>query len=347
MTTEQKGSPVSAEIKHRTIKTNGINLHIAEAGEGPLVLLVHGFPELWYSWRHQIPAIAEAGFHVVAPDVRGYGDSDKPEAIEAYAMKEHIADLLGILDEAGEKQAVIVGHDWGAPMAWNSAALYPDRYRAVVALSIPYLPRSPMPPIQMMKAMFQDNFFYILYFQEPGVAEAEFEADVDGSMRQFTWGASAEGRNIPGFANAMMGKKNDQKLFEGFPHMEGLPPWITEEEHAYYVEKFKKSGFRGLYFVLGGTIPLASEELQKFARVRELILRVERDGSTLKLSEVILGLSATTEGDHTRQILAEKLRPMSEGMNFKLSSLGRGLSTGSELEYADPDTIASALSSRS
>lgn len=245
MTTEQKGSPVSAEIKHRTIKTNGINLHIAEAGEGPLVLLVHGFPELWYSWRHQIPAIAEAGFHVVAPDVRGYGDSDKPEAIEAYAMKEHIADLLGILDEAGEKQAVIVGHDWGAPMAWNSAALYPDRYRAVVALSIPYLPRSPMPPIQMMKAMFQDNFFYILYFQEPGVAEAEFEADVDGSMRQFTWGASAEGRNIPGFANAMMGKKNDQKLFEGFPHMEGLPPWITEEEHAYYVEKFKKSGFRG------------------------------------------------------------------------------------------------------
>jgi pimeloyl-ACP methyl ester carboxylesterase len=245
MTTQQKGSPVAAEIKHRTIKTNGINMHIAEAGEGPLVLLVHGFPELWYSWRHQIPAIAEAGFHVVAPDVRGYGDSDKPHEIEAYAMKEHMADLLGILDEAGEKQAVIIGHDWGAPMAWWSAALYPDRYRAVAALSIPYLPRSPMPPLQMMKAMFQNNFFYILYFQEPGVAEAEFESDVDGSMRQFLWGASAEGRNIPGFANAMAGKSKDSKLFEGFPHMEGLPPWITEEEHAYYVEKFTKGGFRG------------------------------------------------------------------------------------------------------
>lgn len=113
------------------------------------------------------------------------------------------------------------------------------------------------------------------------------------------------------------------------------------------LENVEKSGFRGLYFVLGGTIQLATEEPQKFVRLRELISRVERDGSKLILSEVILGLSATTEGDHTRQILAEKLRPMSEGMNFKLSSLGRGLSTGSELEYADPDTIASALSSRS
>jgi pimeloyl-ACP methyl ester carboxylesterase len=236
---------VTVEIKHRTIKTNGINMHIAEAGAGPLVLLVHGFPELWYSWRRQIPAIAEAGFHAVAPDVRGYGDSDKPHEIEAYAMKEHIADLLGILDELGEKQAVIIGHDWGAPMAWNSAALYPDRYRAVVGLSVPYLPRGPMPPTQMMKALFQNNFFYILYFQEPGVAEAEFESNVDWSMRLFTWGASAEGRDIPGFANAMVGKPAGSKLFDNFPKMEGLPPWITEEEHAYYVEKFKKGGFRG------------------------------------------------------------------------------------------------------
>lgn len=233
------------EIKHRTIKTNGINMHIAEAGEGPLVLMVHGFPELWYSWRHQIPALAEAGFHAVAPDVRGYGDSDKPDAIEAYAMKEHIADLLGLLDALGEKQAVIVGHDWGAPMAWNSAALYPDRYRAVVGMSVPYLPRGPMPPLQMMNAMFQNNFFYILYFQEPGVAEAEFESNVDRSMRLFTWVASGEGAGVPGFANAMAGKSKDSKLFEGMPNQQGLPPWISEEEHAYYVEKFTKGGFRG------------------------------------------------------------------------------------------------------
>ena len=236
---------MTAEIKHRNIKTNGINMHIAEAGEGPLVLLVHGFPELWYSWRHQIPAIADAGFHAVAPDVRGYGDSDKPHEIEAYAMKEHIADLLGILDEMGEKQAVIVGHDWGGPMAWNSAALYPDRYRAVVGLSVPYLPRGPMPPLQMMNAMFQDKFFYILYFQEPGVAEAEFESDVDRSMRLFTWGASGEAQSISGFGTAMVNKPKDSKLFDGAPNVEGVPPWMTEEEHKYYVEQFKKGGFRG------------------------------------------------------------------------------------------------------
>ena len=120
------------EISHRTVQTNGINMHIAEAGEGPLVLLLHGFPELWYSWRHQLPALAEAGYHAVAPDVRGYGESDKPYEIEAYSMKNHIADALGILDALGEETAVIVGHDWGAPMAWNSAVLHPDRYRAVV-----------------------------------------------------------------------------------------------------------------------------------------------------------------------------------------------------------------------
>ena len=231
------------EITHRSVKTNGINMHIAEAGEGPLVILVHGFPELWYSWRHQIPAIAHAGFHVVAPDVRGYGDSDKPHPVEAYAMTEHIADLNGIMDALGEKQAVIVGHDWGAPMAWNAAALHPDRYRAVAALSVPYLPRGPMAPLQMMKAMFQDNFFYMLYFQKDE-AQEEFESDVDSSMRKFLWGASAQGRDMPGIANAMS-KKNTAKLFDGFPDINGLPPWITEEEHAYYVDKFKKSGFRG------------------------------------------------------------------------------------------------------
>jgi pimeloyl-ACP methyl ester carboxylesterase len=236
---------MTAEITHRTVKANGINIHLAEAGAGPLVLFVHGFPELWYSWRHQLPAVAEAGFHAVAIDVRGYGDSDKPDAIEAYAMREHVADLLGVLDALGEKQAVIVGHDWGAPMAWNSAALHPDRYRAVVGMSVPYLPRGPMPPLKMMEAMFQNNFFYILYFQEPGVAEAEFESDVRRSMRLFTWGASGEARSMSGFATAMAGKPKDAKLFDGVPDVEGVPPWMTEEELDYYVEKFTNGGFRG------------------------------------------------------------------------------------------------------
>ena len=232
------------EITHRTVQTNGINVHIAEAGEGPLVLLVHGFPELWYSWRHQLPALAAAGYHAVAPDVRGYGDSDRPQAVEAYAMREHMNDLLGIMDALGEEQAVIVGHDWGAPMAWNSAALHPDRYRAVVGMSVPYLPRGPMPPLQMMEAMFQNNFFYILYFQEEGVAEAEFEADVRRSMRLFMYGASGEARGST-FSTSMLSKPKDSQLFEGADDRGQMPGWLSDEDLDVYTKAFEKSGFRG------------------------------------------------------------------------------------------------------
>ena len=236
---------MSTEITHRQIKTNGINMHIAEAGEGPLVLFAHGFPELWYSWAHQLPALAAAGYHAVAPDIRGYGGTDKPQDIESYTMKNMMADLLGVLDALGEEKAVIVGHDWGSSMAWTSAALHPDRYRAVVGMSVPYLPRSPMPPLKMMEAMFQNNFFYILYFQEPGVAEAEFESDIRRSMRLFTWGASGEARSISGFGTAMVNKPKDSKLFDGAPEVEGVPPWMTEADLDVYVENFTKGGFRG------------------------------------------------------------------------------------------------------
>src|SRR6476659_5540510 len=117
--------PNMPDITHRYVQTNGVRLHIAEAGEGPLVLLLHGWPESWYSWRHQLSALAAAGYHAVAPDVRGYGQSDKPWAVEAYSMKTLLADFTGLLDDLGEKSAVVVGHDWGAAMAWNSAALHP------------------------------------------------------------------------------------------------------------------------------------------------------------------------------------------------------------------------------
>jgi pimeloyl-ACP methyl ester carboxylesterase len=230
------------EIKHRTIKTNGINMHIAEAGEGPLVLMLHGFPELWYSYRHQIPALAEAGYHAVAPDIRGYGQSDAPQAIEAYAMKEHLADALGILDALGAETAVVVGHDWGAPMAWNSAVLYPERYRAVVGLSVPFLQRSPAPPMQLFKTIFKDNFFYMLYFQEPGVAEAELEADPRRSMRTFLYAASGDDTN-PG--SGMAGKKKGDQFLTGMSNPGTLPAWITEADVDYYGNEFKRTGFRG------------------------------------------------------------------------------------------------------
>ena len=234
-------------ITHRTVKTNGINMHIAECGEGPLVVLMHGFPELWYSWRHQLPALAAAGYHAVAPDVRGYGGSDSPHEIGAYSMKNLTADIVGLLDALGEEKAVIGGHDWGSPMAWNSAALYPERFRAVISLSVPYLPRGPMPPLQMMKAMFQGKFFYILYFQEPGVAEAEFEADVRGSMRLFMYAASGDARDNSAFASsaaAFANKPADSRLFDGAGEP-GEMPWLTAEDLDTYVAAFEKSGFRG------------------------------------------------------------------------------------------------------
>jgi len=233
------------EINHRTVKEIGINIHLAEAGEGPLVLMLHGFPELWYSWRHQLPALAEAGYHAVASDVRGYGGSDAPYEIAAYNMKNMVADAVGILDALGEETAVIAGHDWGAPMAWNSAVLHPDRIRAVAALSIPYLPRSPMPPTQMFKAMFQNNFFYMLYFQEPGVAEEEFEADVRKSMLMFMYGASAEGRSDPAVASAFMNKPKDSRLFDGLSAPEKLPNWLTQSDLDTYAKEFERTGFRG------------------------------------------------------------------------------------------------------
>ena len=234
-----------AEITHRTVQANGLNLHIAEAGEGPLVLFIHGFPELWYSWRHQLPALAAAGFHAVAIDRRGHGESDAPYEIEAYSMKNHVADNVGVLDALGEQTAVIVGHDWGAPISWNSAVLHQDRFRAVAALSVPYLPRGPMPPTQMLKALFQNNFFYMLYFQEPGVAEEEFEADVRKSMLTFIYGASAEGRSDPNVASAFMNKPKDAKLFDGLSAPEKLPDWLTHEDLDTYTKAYERTGFRG------------------------------------------------------------------------------------------------------
>ena len=139
-----------SEIEHRSVETNGIRMHIAEQGAGPLVVLCHGFPESWYSWRHQLPALAEAGFHAVAPDMRGYGQTDRPEAIDQYTLLHLVGDMVGLLDSLGEESAVIAGHDWGAPVAWHAALLRPDRFRAVVGLSVPYRPRGAVRPTSVM-----------------------------------------------------------------------------------------------------------------------------------------------------------------------------------------------------
>lgn len=227
-----------SEIRHQQIEANGIRLHIAEAGEGPAVLLCHGFPESWYSWRHQLPALAEAGYRAIAPDMRGYGQSDAPEAIDAYTVFHLIGDMTGLLDALELENAVIVGHDWGAVVAWDGALLRPDRFRAVVGMSVPFIPRGPMRPTQMMKAMAGDNFMYILYFQEPGKAEAELEADPTDTMRRFLVAASADGTfktDVP----------KSGKFLDGAPPVDKLPAWITEEDVAFYAGEFARTGFRG------------------------------------------------------------------------------------------------------
>src|SRR2546422_4146743 len=170
------------QVQQRIVETNGIRMHIAEQGAGPLVVLCHGFPESWYSWRHQLPALAAAGFHAVAPDMRGYGWTDGPDAIDQYTLLHLVGDMVGLLDALGAESAVIAGHDWGAPVAWHAALLRPDRVRAVIGLSVPFRPRGSVRPTTVMSQT-DDAVFYQLYFQTPGVAEAEFERDVRSTFR--------------------------------------------------------------------------------------------------------------------------------------------------------------------
>src|SRR5271167_3917833 len=179
------------EVTHRTVETNGISMHLAEAGAVPLIVLCHGFPESWYSWRHQLAAFAEAGFHAVAPDMRGYGQTERPEAIDQYTLFHMIGDMVGLIDALGAEQAVIAGHDRGAPVAWHAALMRPDRFRGVIGLSVPYRPRGPARPTTVMPQT-EDAIFYQLYFQEPGVAEAELERDAGATNRTLLYSASGD-----------------------------------------------------------------------------------------------------------------------------------------------------------
>ncbi|MFC9332146.1 alpha/beta fold hydrolase, partial [Kitasatospora sp. NPDC057015] len=172
---------VSAEVGHRFVETNGIRMHVAEQGEGPLVVLLHGFPETWYSWRHQFSALVAAGYRVVAPDQRGYGRTDRPEAVEQYSQLHLVGDVVGLLDALGEEQAVLVGHDWGSQVAWNTALLRPDRVRGVVSLGLPYFPRGPMSAVAGMTHALGPGF-YMNYLQQPGVADAELARDARASV---------------------------------------------------------------------------------------------------------------------------------------------------------------------
>ena len=229
------------DITLRQVATNGINLRIAEAGDGPLVVLLHGFPESWYSWRHQLPFLAAAGCHAVAPDMRGYGASDKPAAVEVYDQVSISSDVAGLIDALGYDEAVVVGHDWGAPAAWHTAWLHPDKVRGVAGLSVPWRGRGRVPPLDGLKMLYEGRFFYMLYFQTPGVAEAELESDVRRFLRIFLHGASGEAP-----ARAFSSEKApDAKLLDGMTEPTNLPSWLSEADLDYYAGEFEIGGFAG------------------------------------------------------------------------------------------------------
>jgi len=236
-----------SDVRHRTVETNGIRMHVAEQGDGPLVLLCHGFPESWYSWRHQLAALAAAGFHAVAPDMRGYGQTEQPAEIDQYTLLHLVGDMVGLADALGEGPAVIAGHDWGAPVAWHAALLRPDRFRAVIGLSVPFRPRGSVRPSTAMPQT-DDAVFYQLYFQAPGVAEAELSRDVRSSIRRVLYAASGEGRQ----AGAGLGDPAAVGMVPragGFLSHTAEPPapptWLTEADVDFYTGEFTRAGFRG------------------------------------------------------------------------------------------------------
>ncbi len=237
-------------VRERTVSVGddpdrAVDLHLLEAGDdGPLVVLAHGFPELAWSWRHQLPALAAAGFRVVAPDQRGYGRSTRPAAVEDYDIEHLTGDLVGILDVLGEEDAAFVGHDWGSMVVWQLALLHPGRVRGVCGMSVPFLPRAPMPPTQLMRAAFGDSFFYILYFQEPGVADAELGADPARTMRRLMCGLSTPSDLSPEDQAAL--RASDGRGFvERIPEPDGLPDWLTQDELDHYVSEFTRTGYTG------------------------------------------------------------------------------------------------------
>jgi pimeloyl-ACP methyl ester carboxylesterase len=232
------------ETNYRKIETNGIKMQIAEQGKGPPVIMCHGFPELGYSWRHQLQALAEAGFHAVAPDQRGYGKTDCPEPIEAYNIFQLVGDMVGLVQALGEEKAVIVGHDWGAPVAIHSALLRPDIFHSLILLSVPFSPRSwgGVKPIEAMKKMAGNNHFYIVYFQEPGKVEKELEEDIRETMVKALY--SLSGDPPPDKRWNFIFDKGLR--FSDSVHMpDTLPNWLTKEDVDVFAEAFQRTGFRG------------------------------------------------------------------------------------------------------
>ena len=226
------------KVRRHEIQANGLVMHVAEAGEGHPVVLCHGFPESWYSWRHQLVALAAAGFRAIAPDMRGYGGTEAPADVSAYSIFHLVGDMIGLLDALGIERASIVGHDWGAPVAWNAAMMRSDRFDAVAGLSVPFAPRGPVSGLEAARRRGWHSF-YQLYFQTPGKAEAEFERDVEATMRRSMWTLSA------GPAQIWSGSIGEEGALDALSEPAGPMNWLTEADLAFYAAAFRARGFRG------------------------------------------------------------------------------------------------------
>lgn len=291
------------EITHRTVNSNNIRIHLAEAGEGPTVLMIHGFPESWYSWREQLPVLAEHGYHAVAMDVRGYGRSSKPQNVEDYRMMLKVADVVGVVDAIDNGKVTVVGHDWGAPIAWNSALLRPDLFSGVAGLSVPYSAGGgAVRPTELFAMMAGDDDFYINHFQEVGKAEREIEADVRQWILGFYWGAGGDVIDGPNISMVRRGGT----LSEKFVYPDVMPDWMTDKDLDVYTREFEYSGFFG---------PLSRyrnvdrdwEDFSAFAgqpiTIPSLFIGGEKDGPTVWGASAIANYSQTLPNLFKSEIL--------------------------------------------
>jgi pimeloyl-ACP methyl ester carboxylesterase len=226
----------------RTIAANGITLRVVEQGTGPLVLLCHGWPELAYSWRHQIEPLARAGYHVVAPDMRGYGGSSVPQEISAYAITDLVGDMVALVAALGESGACIVGHDWGANVAWTAALMRPDLFKAVAALSVPFRARHPAaPPLSLLRAAGLENFYWF-HFNREGPPEAEFERDLPSAIRRVLFSGSGD---APAGRDMSLNLEPGAGFLDRTIDPAELPAWLAEADVQTYAASFRKNGMRG------------------------------------------------------------------------------------------------------
>ena len=236
-------SPVPG-VTLKTTTANNIHMRYAEIGlsepGAPLVLFCHGWPESWYSWRHQLKAVSAAGFRCVAPDMRGYGGTQAPETIEHYTLYHLVGDMAELVKALGETRAIIVGHDWGAPVAWHAALWRPDLFPAVCAMSVPYSPTGYIDVLSALEKL-GINDFYMQYFQKPGVAEAEMQQDIRGALRRIYYTAGGD-LTEPGKGFARL---PDGTLLSNTVDPPKLPAWLSEADLDYYVGEFARTGFRG------------------------------------------------------------------------------------------------------